>query len=96
VGEFKAAKLWTKEKGLQVGDIVIISGKVPWDDEEHNHSFFVSRLKNGEVDKVSGNPGRPKTTTFEVEAARAPKRQITSVIRMTDAFLGRITGMTDQ
>lgn len=90
VGKVDELKTWFKDNNLQIGDIVIIRGKAPWDHgkEIHWHSFFVTRLdEQGKVSMLMGNAGKPREWTLEREVSRAPKRHVVAVIRMTNHFL---------
>jgi hypothetical protein len=75
--------------GVQVGDIIIISGRAPWDHgkEIHNHSMIVSSLKNGEVDTIIGNDAWVREKKLTIEVARAPKRKVKYIVRLTNEFL---------
>lgn len=98
LSETKRARTWMKQLQVQAGDIVIIRGKVPWDNgrEEHNHSMFVTGLnENGEVQLVTGNPVWPIERSLAIEGNRTPKRRIVYIVRLTDEFLRRITGLDD-
>ena len=97
--ETKKAKLWMKQLGVQLGDVIIFRGKVPWDNgkESHNHSMFVTGLDNdGQVQLVTGNPVFPVERTFRIEGNRTPKRRIVYIVRLTDQFLARVTGLDDE
>ncbi len=90
VGNAEALKSWFKDHQVQIGDIVIIRGRAPWDKnrEIHWHSFFITRLDDARrVSMIMGNAGKPKEVFLEREVARAPKRHIVAVIRLTDHFL---------
>lgn len=91
--ETKKLKKWMKELNVDVGDIIIFRGRVPWDNgkEEHNHSMFVTRLDDkGQVELVTGNPVWPIERTLRIEGNRTPKRRVTHIIRMTDEFLTKL------
>jgi hypothetical protein len=70
---------------FEPGDIVVIKGYVPWDDERraHYHSFYVFETDpvTGMPLVVAGNPGRPVLRSWEQEARRTPKRSILHVLR---------------
>lgn len=94
----KKAQAWMKQLDVQLGDIIIFRGKVPWDDgkEAHNHSMFVTALDNdGQVKLVTGNPVFPVERTLKIEGNRTPKRKIVYIVRLTDRFLARLTGFDD-
>lgn len=89
-------KTWMKSLDVQVGDIIIFRGRVPWDNgrEEHNHSMFVTGLDDqGQVQLVTGNPIYPVERTLRVEGNRTPKRRVVYVVRLTDKFLTTIQGL---
>ncbi len=92
----KQTREWMKDIGVEVGDIVAIQGKAPWDrgKEIHTHSFFVTTLNDrGEVKNIVGNWVYPVTGTLATEGGRTPLRKVISVVRMTDEFLGQVTGL---
>jgi hypothetical protein len=94
----KELKVWMKSLNVQLGDIIIFRGRAPWDHglEEHWHSLFVTQLDvEGYVEKVTGNSIYPVERTLRIEGNRAPKRHVTNIIRITDVFLGQITGLID-
>lgn len=93
VGNVANLKDFFQEKEVQIGDIVIIRGRAPWDHgkEIHWHSFFVTRLdEQGKVSMLMGNAGKPREWSLEREVARAPKRKVVGIIRMTNHFLGKM------
>jgi hypothetical protein len=68
----------------QAGDIVVIRGLVPWDDEHmHYHSFFVYETDpvSGIPIAIAGNAGTPAVWTWEAEARRTPHRSVWYRIR---------------
>lgn len=90
VGKVKTLKIWLKEKDVQLGDIIIIQGRAPWDLEQgwHNHSMIVSELdKDGQVSYITGNSDWVMKRKLEYEVARAPKRRVKYIIRLTDHLL---------
>lgn len=93
VGDTEKFKSWLFDLKVQIGDIVIIRGKAPWDKgkELHWHSFFITRLDgDGKVAMIIGNAGKPDEWLLEKEVNRAPKRKPISVIRLTNHFLERL------
>lgn len=95
-GETKQLQAWLKQLNVQVGDLVLIKGRAPWDHgkEIHWHSMFVTGLnEQGEVQLVTGNPVYPIERTLRIEGNRAPKRHVVAIVRFTDKFLGEITGL---
>jgi hypothetical protein len=63
----------------QAGDIVVIRGLVPWDEEHmHYHSFFVYETDpvSGIPIAIAGNAGIPAVWTWEAEARRTPHRSV--------------------
>lgn len=78
------------EYKVQTGDIIFISGKAPWDHgkEIHNHSMFVTGLDSaGLVEYITGNDAWVRQKKIDIEMARAPKRQVKYIIRLTNKFL---------
>lgn len=68
----------------QAGDIVVIRGLVPWDEEHmHYHSFFVYETDpvSGVPIAIAGNAGTPAVWTWEAEARRTPHRSVWYRIR---------------
>lgn len=66
------------------GDMVVIHGYTPWDEEEqHYHSFFIyeSDPVSGFPLTIVGNAGRPTMRVLRTEANRTPKRAIIASIR---------------
>lgn len=94
VGKTKELQHWLKYKDVQLGDILIIQGRAPWDYERymHYHSLIVSSMEEGYVTHVFGNPVFPMEKEIGKEMARAPKRRVVNIIRMTDKFLTKING----
>lgn len=83
-------KEFLHEYEVQLGDIIIISGKAPWDHgaEIHNHSMFVTGLdKSGMVEYITGNDAWVRKKQINIEMARAPQRRVKYIIRLTDKFL---------
>jgi hypothetical protein len=79
------AYLLDNASAFEPGDIVVIKGYVPWDEERraHYHSFYVFETDpvTGMPLVVAGNPGRPVLRSWEQEARRTPKRSILHVLR---------------
>jgi hypothetical protein len=93
VGDANALKVWMQTMKVQIGDIVIIRGKAPWDHgkEIHWHSFFVTRVNDSGIPyMIMGNAGHPKEVMVEDEVKRAPKRKVVAIIRMTNSFLKKL------
>ena len=92
VGDVKSLKQFFKQEDAKIGDIIFISGKVPWDKvNEHQHSFFVTGYdENGFVEYVTGNPVYPVKRSLKVEGGRSPERKVTHIIRMTRTFLEKL------
>lgn len=69
----------------EVGDVLIIRGLVPWDEEEkqHYHSLFIYDQDpvTGVPTLTAGNAGLPQVRGWEPEMSRAPERTIRHVIR---------------
>lgn len=85
---------WVRQRVLP-GDIIIVSGRVPWDlEKEHTHSMFV--FSTGEELQVASNPGTSRITKFDFERYRTPKRRITHIVRLTDAQLKKLQNATIQ
>lgn len=66
------------------GDMVVIHGWTPWDEEErHYHSFFIyeSDPMTGFPLTIVGNAGRPSMRVLRTEANRTPERSIVARIR---------------
>lgn len=83
-------KVFLHEYNVQLGDIIIISGLAPWDKgrEVHNHSMFVTGLdKDGMVEYITGNDAWVRQKRIDIEMARAPKRKVKYIVRLTDKFL---------
>lgn len=81
-----------KSLDVQVGDIILISGKAPWDHgkEEHHHSMVVKSLDSGWVKTIVGNDAWVREKDLAIEMARAPKRRVKYIVRLTDKFLGSL------
>ena len=78
---------------FQVGDMVLIRGKTPWDPHKmHYHSFIVyeSDPLTGMPLYVAGNAGRPTIRAWETEATRTPERYIVFRIRPKTEWLSGI------
>lgn len=92
VGDIPNLKRFFNEHDAQIGDIVFIHGKVPWDPiDQHTHSFFITGVdEKGLIDKVTGNPVFPVERSLRIEGRRSPKRRVTHIIRMTDHFLMKL------
>lgn len=92
IGDTEETKKFFALYNVQVGDIVFISGKVPWDRKDaHNHSFFVTGLdENGLVEHITGNPVFPVERSLKVEGRRTPERKVTHIVRLTSAFLQEV------
>jgi hypothetical protein len=90
VGEIIVLKKWFKDK-VQLGDLIIIKGRAPWDRGKsiHYHSFFVTKMNNDEI-LITGNANFPAEWSLEREVSRAPKRKVVSVIRFTNEFLRKL------
>lgn len=92
-GNTSALQEWLNLKGVRLGDVIFIRGRAPWDHgkEMHYHSLFVSGVdKDNNVTSVFGNPGYPVDHTLKAEMARAPKRHVISIVRLTDGFLQKL------
>ena len=91
VGDIVGLKKWFKDINVQVGDLIIIRGRTPWDrgKEIHYHSMFITKM-NGEEILITGNANFPAQWSLEREVARAPKRKIISVIRFSNEFLRKM------
>jgi hypothetical protein len=79
----------------QAGDIVVIRGKVPWDEEHmHYHSFFVYETDpvSGIPVAIAGNAGTPAVWTWEAEARRTPHRSVWHRIRPRLEWLSSVVG----
>lgn len=90
VGRVKELRSWMKDRGVSVGDIVVVSGKAPWDLSgiSHQHSMFVRELdSSGMVKFIVGNSDWVQKRSLAIEVSRAPKRRVIAVIRLTDQFL---------
>lgn len=77
----------------RAGDIVVIRGMVPWDDEHmHYHSFFVYETDpvSGIPIAIAGNAGTPAVWTWEAEARRTPRRSVWYRIRPRLEWLGSV------
>jgi hypothetical protein len=95
VGNTLELQKWMNTKNVQYGDMLYIKGRAPWDHgkEVHYHSMFVSGVdKNNNVTSVFGNPGYPVERTLRAEMARAPKRHVIGIVRLTDDFLKLLNG----
>lgn len=92
VGNAKFLNVWlTEGAGAQLGDLVIISGRVPWDRKSlHSHSFIISRMRDGMIDKISGNAGYSQEWNLSVESHRTPLRSVRFIIRLKDQFLEKM------
>lgn len=91
VGNITGLKKWFKDINVQLGDLIIIRGRAPWDrgKEIHYHSMFITKM-NGDEILITGNANFPAECSLEREVARAPKRKIISVIRFTNNFLRKM------
>lgn len=78
-----------KSLDVQVGDIILISGKAPWDHgaEEHHHSMVVKSLDTGWVNTIVGNDAWVREKDLAIEMARAPKRKVKYIIRLSNKLL---------
>ncbi len=66
------------------GDIVLIRGYTPWDEEdEHTHSFFVYETDpmSGVPIAIAGNAGPANLWSWETEARRTPHRTLRTRVR---------------
>ncbi len=78
---------------FQAGDIVLVRGFTPWDEEEqHSHAFVIY-----ETDPltrmpilVAGNAGPANLWSWETEARRTPRRTVRYRIRPKAAWLSRV------
>lgn len=79
------------ERDFEVGDAVIIRGRVAWDHyaEIHSHTFFVYETDpvTGVPILLAGNSGKPRIVTWDAEMTRAPKRRILHRIRPNMSWL---------
>jgi len=91
VGDIAGLKKWFKDINVQLGDLIIIRGRAPWDrgKEIHYHSMFITKMNSDEI-LITGNANFPAEWSLEREVARAPKRKIISVIRFTNNFLRKM------
>lgn len=91
VGDIVGLKKWLKDINVQLGDLIIIRGRAPWDrgKEIHYHSMFLTKI-NDEKILITGNANFPVEWSLEREVARAPKRKIISVIRFSNDFLRKM------
>lgn len=93
VGRISELQCWLKELNVQLGDIIIIKGKAPWDYETkmHYHSMFVTKFdEDGSVSYITGNPAIPRESKLKNEVNRAPKRKVVYIIRLTNEFLEKL------
>ncbi len=91
VGDIVGLKKWLKNINVQLGDLIIIRGRAPWDrgKEIHYHSMFITKINNDEI-LITGNANFPAEWSLEREVSRAPKRKIISVIRFSNEFLRKM------
>lgn len=87
IGNTKKLKAWFNLIDVQLGDLILIGGRVPWDNKLHSHSFIVSKMTDGYVNKVSGNAGMAREWNLEVESYRTPLRKVNYVIRLKNDLL---------
>ena len=77
--------LETHADWYQVGDVLVIRGLVPWDEEEkqHYHTMFIYDQDpvTGVPTLIAGNAGLPQVRGWEPEMSRAPERTIRHVVR---------------
>jgi hypothetical protein len=69
---------------FEAGDIVLIRGYTPWDEEdEHTHSFFVYETDpmSGVPVAIAGNAGPANLWSWETEARRTPNRTLRTRVR---------------
>lgn len=83
-----------KKYNLKEGDMVFITGKVPWDKKEiHSHSFFIFQtdpLTNYPV-LLAGNAGPAALRSWGFETRRTPRRYINKVIRIKAGLFDKFT-----
>lgn len=80
---------------FRAGDIILIRGLTPWDEEEmHTHSFFIYETDpvTGIPILIAGNAWRPQIWSWEAEARRTPKRTVRYRMRPTLEFLKLLAG----
>jgi hypothetical protein len=84
----------TSHYDLREGDMVFITGKVPWDKREmHSHSFFIFQtdpLTNYPV-LLAGNAGPAALRSWGFETRRTPRRYINKVIRIKPGLFDKFT-----
>lgn len=91
IGKIKELKQFFIFNNVEVGDIGILSGKVPWDQVEiHSHSFIVTKVENGFVTHVSGNAGMAREWSINSESYRTPLRRVKYIIRLKNEFLEKM------
>jgi len=79
----------------EAGDIILIRGLTPWDEEEmHTHAFFIYETDpiTGIPILIAGNAWRPQVWSWEAEARRTPKRTVRTRIRPKLEFLQLLAG----
>jgi len=74
---------------LQSGDMVFIRGYVPWDSNQHSHSFYIYNTDplTGMPILLAGNAGPASLRPWVVETNRTPQRKVKMIIRPTDELL---------
>ncbi len=78
---------------FQAGDIVLIRGLTPWDEEEeHTHSFYVFENDplTGVPIAIAGNAGPANLWSWETEARRTPHRTLRTRVRLRSRWLRRV------
>src|SRR5690606_13581892 len=87
LGDLNHLKIWMQSVDVQLGDFVIVEGKVPWDTKHHSHSFIITKMEDEFVSRISGNAGIAREWGLGVESRRTPNRTVRYIIRLKNSFL---------
>ncbi len=87
------AKLSEQVDDFQSGDVVLIHGYTPWDDERpHSHAFMI--YETDPITRmpilIAGNAGPANLWSMETEARRAPLRSIRYRVRPKQEWLSEV------